>query len=172
MRANYDKPHGAMDAREAMVEAEYLMKARKADEGMDNGANYDNSDSDLEGEVGNPANNSPDPAHLPGPVETKLRAHPSPVGLCFGTYGEGSQGVHDLVDIIANKLAEERGDELGVDKDKVLARDVQTKDSLHFRGGGGEGQGCGEGSKEAPGGLYYSTGEQATRRQLQSTQLP
>ena len=120
VRANYDKPHGAMDAREVMVEAEFLMKARKADEGMDNGANYDNSDSDLEGEVGNPANNSPDPAHLPGPVETKLRAHPSPVGLCFGTYGEGSQGVHDLVDIIANKLAEERGDELGVDKEKVL----------------------------------------------------
>ena len=28
VRANYVKPHGAMDAREAMVEAEYLMKAR------------------------------------------------------------------------------------------------------------------------------------------------
>ena len=95
-------------------------KARKADEGMASGATNDNSDSDLEGDVGNLANNSPNPAHLPGPVETKLRAHPSPVGLCFGTYGEGSQGVHDLVDIIANKLAEERGAELGVDQEKVL----------------------------------------------------
>ena len=33
VRANYDKPHGAMDAREDMVEREYLTKARKADGG-------------------------------------------------------------------------------------------------------------------------------------------
>ena len=85
-----------------------MTKARKADEGMAHRATNNNSDSDSEGDVGNSANNGLDPAHLPGPVESKLRAHPSPIGLCFGTYyGEGSQGVHDLVDVIADKLAEE-----------------------------------------------------------------
>ena len=47
---------------------------------------------------------------------SKLRAHLPPVGLCFGTYGEGSEGVHILVDRIAHKLAEERGEELGCDR--------------------------------------------------------
>ena len=42
------------------------------------------------------------------------------LGLCFGTYGEGSEGVHILVDRIAHKLTKERGEELGCDKEKVL----------------------------------------------------
>ena len=84
------------------MEGEYLTKARKADEGMPQGATNYNLDSDSEGDVGNSANNGLVPAHLPGPVERKLRAHPSsPVGICFGTYGEGSQGVHDLVDVMS-----------------------------------------------------------------------
>ena len=72
------------------------------------GADNDYSDSDWEGNEGDMASSSLTPAHSPGPVERKLRAHPSPVGLCFGAYGEGSQGVHILVDRIAQRMAEER----------------------------------------------------------------
>ena len=120
VRANYDKPHGAMDARGEMVEKEYLAKARMADGGMMQGAANDYSDSDWGETEGDSANSSLNPAYSPGPVERKLRAHPSPVGLCFGAYGEGSQGVHVLVDRVAEKLAEERGEELGCDKGMVL----------------------------------------------------
>ena len=38
----------------------------------------------------------------------------------FGANGEGSQGVHDLVDNIAHRMAEERGEEIGCDKKGVL----------------------------------------------------
>ena len=48
------------------------------------------------------------PDHRPGPMETKLRAHPEPVGLCFGAYGEASQGVHDLIKVVAEAMAEEK----------------------------------------------------------------
>ena len=95
------------------MEKEYLAKARMADGGMMQGATNDYSDSDLGGDEGDLASSSPTLAHTLGPVEAKLRAHPAPVGLCFGAYGEGSQGVHDLVDNIAHKMAEERGEELG-----------------------------------------------------------
>ena len=121
-RANYDKVHGAMDARGEMVQREYLAKARMADSELARGANYNYSDSDTgeeDGDMHADADHTP-PAHSPGPVEMKLRAHPPPVGLCFGTYGEGSEGVHVLVDRIAHKLAEERGEELGCDKERVL----------------------------------------------------
>ena len=120
VRANYDRPHGAMDARGDMVEGEYLAKARKADGGQMQGAANDYSDSDWGETEGDSANSSLTPACSPGPVERKLCAHPSHVGLCFGAYGEGSQGVHDLVDNIAHKMAEERGVELGCDKEGVL----------------------------------------------------
>ena len=121
VRANYDKPHGAMDARGEMVQKEYLAKARRADSELARGATYDYSDSDTDEEEGDMhADTNHAPAHLPGPVEKELRAHPPPVGLCFGTYGEGSEGVHTLVDMVAHKLAEERGEELGCDKEKVL----------------------------------------------------
>ena len=80
-----------------------------------------NSDSDAVDEEGDMnAESSYAPIPAPGPVEKKLRKYPAPVGLCFGTYGEGSEGVHILVDRIAHKLAEERGEELGCDKEKVL----------------------------------------------------
>ena len=119
MRANYDKAHGAMDARGGMVEKEYLAKARRADGDIAQGAPNYNSDSDPGGNEGGMVDTNYDPTRLPGPVEQELRAHPPPVGLCFGAYGEGSQGVHDLVERIACKLAEERGEELGCDMDKV-----------------------------------------------------
>ena len=60
------------------------------------------------------------PDHQPGPMETKLRAHPEPVGLCFGSYGEASQGVHDLIKVVAEAMAEERGNELGVEKERQV----------------------------------------------------
>ena len=60
------------------------------------------------------------PDHHPGPMETKLRAHPEPVGLCFGAYGEASQGVHDLIKVVAEAMAEERGNELGVEKERQI----------------------------------------------------
>ena len=119
VRANYDKEHGAMDARGEMVEKEYLAKARRADNDMAQGAPTYNSDSDLGGDEDGLVDTSHDHTHLPGPVEQELRAHPPPVGLCFGAYGEGSQGVHNLIERIAQKLAEERGEELGCDMDKV-----------------------------------------------------
>ena len=77
-----------------MVEREYLAKARKADGGQMQGATNDYSDSDWGEHEGDLASSSHTPTCAPGPVEKKLRAHPSPVGLCFGAYGEGSQGVH------------------------------------------------------------------------------
>ena len=121
VRANYDKAHGAMDARGEMVQREYLAKARCADGELTRGATYNYSDSDSEEEEGDTsADTNNTPAHQPGPVERKLRAHPPPVGLCFGTYAEGSIGVHILVDRIAHKLAEDRGEELGCEKEKVL----------------------------------------------------
>ena len=121
MRANYDKAHGAMDARGDMVQKEYLTKARGADSERARGAIDNNSDSDAVDEEGDMnADTSYAPIPTPGPVEKKLRTYPAPVGLCFGTYGEGSEGVHILVDRIAHKLAEERGEELGCDKEKVL----------------------------------------------------
>ena len=120
VRANYDKPHGAMDARGDMVEGEYLAKARKADGGQMQGAANDYSDSDWGEHEGDLASSSHTPTCTPGPVEKKLRAHPSPIGLCFGAYGEGSQGVHDLIDRITHVMAEERGGELGCDKERVL----------------------------------------------------
>ena len=61
-----------------------------------------------------------DPSHLPGPHEQRLRAQPAPIGLCFGAYGEASKGVHDLANLVAEKLAEERGEELGCAKERAL----------------------------------------------------
>ena len=90
-----------MDARGEMVQREYLAKARCADGELTRGATYNYSDSDSEEEEGDTsADTNSTPAHQPGPVERKLRAHPPPVGLCFGTYAEGSMGVHILVDRI------------------------------------------------------------------------
>ena len=48
------------------------------------------------------------PDHRPGPMEKKLRAHPEPIGPCFGAYGEASQGVHDLIKVVAEEMAEGR----------------------------------------------------------------
>ena len=109
-----------MDARGEMVEKEYLAKARRADNDMAQGAPNYNSDSDLGGDEDGLVDTSHDHTHLPGPVEQELHAHPPPVGLCFGAYGEGSQGVHNLIERIAQKLTEERGEELGCDKERVL----------------------------------------------------
>ena len=74
-----------------------------------------------------------------GPLIQELRAHPPPVGLCFGAYGEGSQGVHNLIERIAQKLAEERGEELGCDMDKVKGlckQRARCQGALHVGGGG------------------------------------
>ena len=46
----------------------------------------------------------------------------SPPGAtrCYGAYGEASQGVHDLIKVIAEEMAEERGNELGVEKERQI----------------------------------------------------
>ena len=109
-----------MDTRGAAVPAEYLAKARRADEESAHGASNNNSGAGEEHEGWGVGNYVRDPAHLPGPIEKKLRAHPPPIGLCFGAYSEASQGVHDLARLVAEKLAEDRGDELGCAKERVL----------------------------------------------------
>ena len=53
-------------------------------------------------------------------MESKLRAYPEPIGLCFGAYGEASQSVHNLIKVVAEELAEVKGDELGVDKERQV----------------------------------------------------
>ena len=125
-RASYDKPHGAMDARAAQVPREYLAKARKADRDAAAGAPSHNSDPDQEDEdfyLG--VDTTTTPSHIPGPMETKLRAKPEPIGLCFGAYGEASKGVHNLIKVVAEELAAERGHELGVGKERQVGIFVQ-----------------------------------------------
>ena len=39
---------------------------------------------------------------------------------CFGAYGEASQSVHNLIKVVAEELAEVKGDELGVDKERQV----------------------------------------------------
>ena len=53
-------------------------------------------------------------------MESKLRAYPEPIGLCFGAYGEASQSVHNLIKVVAEELAEVKGDELGMDKERQV----------------------------------------------------
>ena len=122
VRGSYDRPHGAMDVRGRQVPEEYLAKARRADAEAARGASQQNSGGGdwEEHEDWGAGGRAMDPAHRPGPTEKKLRGFPPPVGLCFGSYNEASQGVHDLAYIIAQKLAKDRGEELGVDKDRVL----------------------------------------------------
>ena len=110
-RTSYNKPHGAMDARAAMVPREYLAKARQADRDTAAGATTTNSERAMEDDdycFGVNTNNTP--CHRPGPMESKLRAYPEPIGLCFGAYGEASQSVHDLIKVVAEELAEVKGD--------------------------------------------------------------
>ena len=119
VRASYDNQHGAMDARADAVAAEYLAKARGADaEAALRASQNDSAGARREDEDWSryPA----DPMRPPGPLERKLRAHPAPIGLCFGTYCEASQGVHDLARKVAETLAEDRGHELGVAKERQL----------------------------------------------------
>ena len=99
-----------MDARAASVPHEYLAKARQADRDTSAGAPSNNSAVDPVIEdyyLGVHTTCMPGP--LPGPMEKKLRAHPEPIGLCFGAYGEASEGVHDLIKVVAEQMAEERG---------------------------------------------------------------
>ena len=119
VRASYNKQHGAMDARAAAIPAEYLAKARRADAEAARGASQHNSARAGE-EHGDWGNYAADPTRQPGPLERKLRAHPAPIGLCFGAYGEASQGVHDLARAVAEKLAEERGHELGCAQERQM----------------------------------------------------
>merc|ERR1712070_93435 len=109
-----------MDARAAAIPAEYLAKARRADSTeAARGASQHNSARAGE-EHGDWGNYAADPTRQPGPLERKLRAHPAPIGLCFGAYGEASQGVHDLARAVAEKLAEERGHELGCAQERQM----------------------------------------------------
>ena len=82
-------------------------KARKADRDTAAGAPSHNSNQDWEDEDYY-VDTTTTPAHRPGPMETKLRAKPEPIALCFGAYGEASQGVHDLIKVVAEEMAEER----------------------------------------------------------------
>ena len=110
-----------MDARAAMVPREYLAKARQADRDTAAGAPTTNSERDMEDDdycFGVDTTNTP--RHRPGPMESKLRAHPEPIGLCFGAYGEASQSVHNLIKVVAEELAEVKGDELGMDKERQV----------------------------------------------------
>ena len=106
-RTSYNKPHGAMDARAAVVPREYLAKARQADRNATAGAPMNNSEQTREDDdyyLG--VDTTTTPQHRPGPMETKLRARPEPIGLCFGAYGEASQSVHNLIKVVAEELAE------------------------------------------------------------------
>ena len=122
VRESYEEPHGAVDRRAASVPKEYLQKARKADaEHARRATNQHHSDSDMEADDLDMAlgdTQDQDQAQRPGPVESKLREMPAPVGLCFGAYCEASEEVHKLAKVVAAYMVEKRGGELGCDKDK------------------------------------------------------
>jgi hypothetical protein len=122
VRESYEEPHGAVDRRAASVPKEYLQKARKADaEHARRATNQNHSDSDMEADDLDMAlgdTHDQDQAQRPGPVESKLREMPAPVGLCFGAYCEASEEVHKLAKVVAACMVEKRGGELGCDKDK------------------------------------------------------
>ena len=92
---------------------EYVMKARKADreyasratcnDTSDSGNELQDTHFDYDQGV----------SHTFGPVETKLRELPPPVGLAFGSYCEASVEVHKLVKVVAAYMVERRGAELG-----------------------------------------------------------
>ena len=118
----YHNPHGAVDKRAAAVPKEYVMKARKADreyasrattnDTSDSGDEFD--DLDLDNDQGM--------SHTSGPVESKLRELPPPVGLAFGSYCEASEEVHRLVKVVAAYMVDKRGGELGfMDREKKKA---------------------------------------------------
>ena len=112
-REVYDTPHGAVDRRAAAVQKEYVVKARKADREYTSRATCnDNSDSG-NGLQDTQLDIDQGVSHTFGPVETKLRELPPPVGLAFGSYCEASKEVHQLVKVVATYMAERRGAELG-----------------------------------------------------------
>ena len=120
VRASYSKQHGAMDARASVIPADYLAKARRADAEAAQGAAQPNSAMWAGVAHGDWRNHAADPANQPGLLENRLRARPAPIGLCFGAYGEASQGAHDLTRVVAELLAKERGHELGCAKERQI----------------------------------------------------
>ena len=73
---------------------------------------------------------------------------------------------------IAHKLAEERGEELGCDMDKVKGMCKQrTRCALGVACGCAR-KGCGQGGEETPGRLHHGAGQQAARGQLLCTHIP
>ena len=87
-----------------------MQKARKADrEYASRATRSDTSDSGedsgLEMEELD-LNNEQDSSNPSGPVESRLRELPPPVGLAFGAYCEASSEVHRLVKVVASYMVE------------------------------------------------------------------